>query len=85
MRIAKKNAKLVMRSTGCDAIKLESNNKNYKIIRELKKNNIPVMGHIGFTPQFKKKFKVEGDTKKRQKTFKRGYVNRKSRSFFNSA
>ena len=54
VRIAKKNAKLVMRSTGCDAIKLESNSKNYKIIRELKKHNIPVMGHIGFTPQFKK-------------------------------
>ena len=64
---AKKNSKLVMRSTGCDAIKLESNSKNYKIIRELKKNNIPVMGHIGFTPQFKKKFKVEGDTKKKAK------------------
>ena len=23
---------------------------------------IPVMGHIGYTPQFKKKFKVEGKT-----------------------
>ena len=43
------------------------------------------MGHIGFTPQFKKKFKVEGDTKKNKKTLKRGYVNRKSRSLFNSA
>ena len=41
--------------------------KNYKNILKLKKNNIPVMGHIGFTPQFKKKFKVEGDTKKKAK------------------
>ncbi len=67
MSIAKKNAKLVMRSTGCDAIKLESNNKNFEIIQELKKNKIPVMGHIGYTPQFKKKFKVEGDTEKKAK------------------
>ena len=25
------------------------------------------MGHIGFTPQFKKKFKIEGNTKKKAK------------------
>ena len=53
-----------MKKTGCDAIKLESNNTNFKIIEQLVKNKIPVMGHIGFTPQFKKKFKVEGDTTK---------------------
>ena len=62
---AKQNAKLVMKLTKCDAVKLESNNKNYKIIKELVKSNIPVMGHIGYTPQFKKKFKIEGDTKKK--------------------
>jgi Ketopantoate hydroxymethyltransferase len=27
------------------------------------KKNIPVMGHVGYTPQFKKKFKIEGQTK----------------------
>ena len=64
---AKKNAKLLMRKTKCDAIKLESNNKNFEIIRSLVKNKIPVMGHIGFTPQFKKKFKIEGNTKKKAK------------------
>jgi len=64
---AKKNAKLLMRKTKCDAIKIESNNKNFKIIRSLVKNKIPVMGHIGFTPQFKKKFKIEGDTKNKAK------------------
>ncbi len=61
---AKKNAKLVMKATGCDAIKLESNNKNFDIIKDLIKNKIPVMGHIGYTPQFKKKFKLEGQTDK---------------------
>ena len=60
---AKKNAKLVMNLTKCDAIKLESNQKNSKIIKELVRYKIPVMGHIGFTPQFKKKFKIEGETK----------------------
>ena len=59
---AKKNAKLIINKTKCDAVKLESNKKNHVIIRELTKNNIPVMGHIGYTPQFKK-FKIEGLTK----------------------
>ena len=31
------------------------------------KAKIPVMGHIGYTPQFKKKFKVEGKNKKEVK------------------
>ena len=61
--IAEKNAKLIIRKTGCDAIKIESNKKNYKIVEHLVKKNIPVMGHIGYTPQFKKKFKLEGQTK----------------------
>ncbi len=59
---AEKNAKLILSVTKCDAIKLESNKKNYKIIERLVKKNIPVMGHIGYTPQFKKKFKIEGQT-----------------------
>ena len=59
--IAKKNAKFIMRSTGCDAVKIESNKKNSNIVSTLVKANIPVMGHIGYTPQFKKKFKVEGN------------------------
>ena len=65
LKSAKKNAILLMRKTNCDAVKIESNNKNFGIIRSLVKNKIPVMGHIGFTPQFKKKFKIEGDSKKK--------------------
>ncbi len=57
---AKKNAKLIVKKTRCDAVKIESNSKNFKIIKEITKARIPVMGHIGYTPQFKKKFKVEG-------------------------
>ena len=78
------NAKLIMNSTGCDAVKLENNKQNYKFIEVLVKNNIPVMGHIGYTPQFKNKFKIEGDTKKKsRKITKGGFINRKSRSIFN--
>ena len=57
-----KNAKLVIKKTKCDAIKLESNKNNHKIIESLVKKKIQVMGHIGYTPQFKKKFRVEGQT-----------------------
>ena len=64
---AKKNAKLIFQKTKCDAVKIESNNKNFRIIKEITKSKIPVMGHIGFTPQFKNKFKVEGKNKKEAK------------------
>ena len=64
-RIAKKNAKFIMKVTKCDAVKIESNGKNFNIIKELVKINIPVMGHIGFTPQYKSNFKIEGASKKK--------------------
>ena len=67
VKIAEKNAKLVLKKTGCDAIKLESYKSNFKIIKELVKKKIPVMGHIGYTPQFKKKFKIEGQKKSEMK------------------
>ena len=62
-----KNAKLIIKRSNCDAIKIESNFTNFKIIKELVKCNIQVMGHIGYTPQFKKKFKVEGIKQKEAK------------------
>ena len=64
-RIAKKNAKSIMKVTKCDAVKIESNGRNFNIIKELVKIKIPVMGHIGFTPQFKSNFKIEGASKKK--------------------
>ena len=62
-KIAERNAKSAISITGCDAIKLESNKKNYNIIKNLVQKKIPVMGHIGYTPQFKNRFKIEGQTK----------------------
>tara|TARA_B100000941_G_scaffold77065_1_gene52549 strand:+ start:872 stop:1636 length:765 start_codon:yes stop_codon:yes gene_type:complete len=64
-RIAIKNAKSIMKLTKCDALKIESNGRNFNIIEELVKIKIPVMGHIGFTPQFKRNFKIEGASKKK--------------------
>ncbi len=66
-KLAKKNAKKIMKLTGCDAVKIESNKKNYNIVDELVRSNIPVMGHIGYTPQFKNIFKIEGNTRKKAK------------------
>ena len=57
---AKQNAKKIFNKTKCDAVKLECDGKNYKIIKSIVDIGIPVMGHIGFTPQHFKKFKVQG-------------------------
>ena len=60
-KLAEKNASLVIKQTGCDAIQLENNKKNYKIIKFLTAKKIPVMGHIGYTPQFKKDLKQKSN------------------------
>ncbi len=57
---ALKNAKLVMKKTKCDAIKLEGGKKIIPIVKNLVKNNIPVMGHLGILPQTDKKFSFKG-------------------------
>ena len=62
LKIAKANAKKIINKTKCDAVKIESNGKNHSIIKGLVKSKIPVMGHIGYTPQYKKKFKVAGSS-----------------------
>ena len=64
LNTAYKNARLLFRKTRCEAVKLENYKDNFKIINFLVKKKIPVMGHIGYTPQFKKKFKLQGQTKK---------------------
>ncbi len=65
---ALKNAKMAMRKTKCDAVKVEGGLRIKKIVHHLVKNKIPVMGHIGLTPQtIKGKFKSVGKTEREKK------------------
>ena len=57
---ALKNAKLIMKNTKCDGVKLEGGKKIINTVKILVKNNIPVMGHIGVLPQSDKTFKFKG-------------------------
>lgn len=57
---ALKNAKLIMTKTKCDAIKLEGGKKIISAVKNLIKNKIPVMGHLGILPQTEKKFIFKG-------------------------
>jgi len=53
----------VMKETGADAVKLEGGVRSMEQIRALTTAGIPVMGHIGFTPQSVNNlggFKVQG-------------------------
>jgi len=58
--IAYKNVKKVMKSTKCNAVKLEGGKKIVNIIKYLTKKGIPVMGHIGLLPQSSNVFKLKG-------------------------
>ena len=58
--VAYKNVKKVMKSTKCDAVKLEGGSKIVNIIKYLTKKGIPVMGHIGLLPQTSNVFKLKG-------------------------
>ena len=60
---ALKNCKKVMKETKCDGIKLEGGRKIIEIVKYLIKFKIPVMGHIGITPQtVRGKFRYKGKT-----------------------
>ena len=65
--IAKRNVANVFKQTKCDAVKLESDGKNFAIIRRLVNLGFPIMGHIGYTPQNKSKFKPQGLKKNEEK------------------
>ena len=58
---ALKNSKKAIKDTKCDAVKIEGGVRVKNIVRHLVKNKIPVLGHIGITPQTEKgKFKSKG-------------------------
>jgi 3-methyl-2-oxobutanoate hydroxymethyltransferase len=58
-----KNAQRFIDEAGCDAVKLEWFDKCLDVVDRIAKAGIPVMGHIGLTPQTADKlggFKVQG-------------------------
>ena len=60
---ALKNSKIAIKETKCDAVKVEGGARVKDIVQHLVKNKIPVLGHIGITPQtVKGKFKSKGKT-----------------------
>ena len=62
-KLALKNAKKILKETGCDGVKLEGGVKISPCIKLLVKNKIPVMGHIGLLPQqvkHSKDYRVKG-------------------------
>ena len=61
--LALENAVRIMKSTGASAVKLEGGERSVAQIHALTNAGIPVMGHIGFTPQSVNNlggFKVQG-------------------------
>jgi len=46
-----RSAAAVMKQTGCDAVKLEGGTEMVETVRFLVSRGIPVMGHVGLTPQ----------------------------------
>ena len=66
---ALRNSKKAIKNTKCDAVKIEGGIRVKNIVSHLVKNKIPVLGHIGITPQTTKgKFKSKGknETEKRK-------------------
>jgi 3-methyl-2-oxobutanoate hydroxymethyltransferase len=62
---ALRNAARLVRETGADAVKLEGGSKRIPAIRAILDAEIPVMGHLGLTPQSVLRmggYKVQGKT-----------------------
>ncbi len=51
-QLAFRNAARVLKETGCGAVKLEGGSRMAETIRYLTERGVPVMAHIGLTPQF---------------------------------
>jgi len=62
---ALRNATRIMQETGCGSVKLEGGERSVETVRHLVQAGIPVMGHIGLTPQSVNAFggfRVQGKT-----------------------
>jgi 3-methyl-2-oxobutanoate hydroxymethyltransferase len=59
------NATRLMKETGCSSVKLEGGQRSAETVHKLVEAGIPVMGHIGLTPQSVNQFggfRVQGKT-----------------------
>jgi 3-methyl-2-oxobutanoate hydroxymethyltransferase len=65
-KTAMKNAKKFI-IAGADAVKIEGGKEVADIAKAIIKEKIPVMGHIGLTPQTMPKFRVQGKTEESAK------------------
>jgi 3-methyl-2-oxobutanoate hydroxymethyltransferase len=62
---ALRNATRIMQETGCGSVKLEGGQRSAETVRRLVEAGVPVMGHVGLTPQSVNAlggFKVQGKT-----------------------
>jgi 3-methyl-2-oxobutanoate hydroxymethyltransferase len=60
-----RNATRIMQETGCGSVKLEGGIRSAETVRRLVEAGIPVMGHVGLTPQSVNQFsgfKLQGRT-----------------------
>ena len=64
-QIAFRNAVTVMKETGCQAVKMEGGQRLAETVHYLSQRGIPVMGHIGLTPQM---FNIMGGFKTQGRT-----------------
>jgi 3-methyl-2-oxobutanoate hydroxymethyltransferase len=62
---AMRNATRIMQETGCGSVKLEGGERSAETVQHLVEAGIPVMGHVGLTPQSVNQtsgFRVQGKT-----------------------
>ena len=80
---ALKNSRIAVNQTKCDAVKIEGGVRVKNIVKHLVKNKIPVLGHIGITPQtVKGKFKSKGKNEiEKNKLIKDAYALQESGAF----
>jgi 3-methyl-2-oxobutanoate hydroxymethyltransferase len=68
---AVKNALVLMKDGGAEAVKLEGGRNRVKLVKRLVDEEIPVMAHVGLTPQSVHKlggYRVQGKTSETAKT-----------------
>ena len=71
---ALKNAGRIMKETGANAVKIEGGEEILDTVEKLVNSGIPVMGHLGLTPQSVHTlggYRVQGKTKEKQEKIKR--------------